>query len=95
VRRGRTIIDNYGTRKERGKDVDFGGDAPKYSTIGMASEYPKVGFRVIEPGILDLTWLAKSQNLELRAAYQLSHTPKMLQTLMILLNSSLQLITID
>jgi hypothetical protein len=33
---------NYGTRDVGGKDVHFEGDAPKYSTIRMASEHPKI-----------------------------------------------------
>ena len=33
---------NYGTSSGGGKDVDFGGDAPKYGTIRMASEHPKI-----------------------------------------------------
>jgi hypothetical protein len=33
---------NYVPRKEQGKDVHFGGDAPKYGTTRMASEHPKI-----------------------------------------------------
>lgn len=33
---------NYRTRVEGGKGVDFWGEAPKYGTIRMASEHPKI-----------------------------------------------------